>query len=196
MFMSELLRHEFPDGVGDHCPCRPNAVRNTYCEDCTFAEAMCEECFIANHTTNPFHWCRRWDEDADHGVRVDISKLGTNGYAVPLGHQGRRCPTRVKKHGEHKYDGIKFTVVASNGIHGTVLETCLCDGNPSSRRTHLLRAGLFPATMTFPVTAFTFSFLRSYRIISYRTKCSAHDFLRSMQRLSDNLRPHSVSVSS
>lgn len=193
---SELLRHEFPDGIGDLCSCDERSIRNIYCEDCLFSEPCCEECFITDHRRNPFHWAWRWDNDAEHGVRVDISKLRVNGYAVPLGHHGLRCPVRESIHGKMKHGGIGFTVVAPNGIHGTILETCKCDvESPTpSRSTQLLRAKLFPATTKFPITAFAFPFLRAYRAISFRTKCSAHDYLRAFQRLSDNLRPSSVSV--
>lgn len=155
---------------------------------------MCSECFISAHRTNPFHWAMLWKDGAQHAIRVDICKLRKGDYAIPLGHQGRRCPRQQETYGDSKHGGINFTVVTQNGIHGTVLEMCACDGG-LARSIQLLRSKLFPATTAFPITAFTFPFLRAYRILSFRTKCSAHDYLRAFQRLGDNLRPFSVAVS-
>lgn len=172
----------------------PNKIGDTYCEDCTFSEPMCSECFLSEHRRHPFHWAWKWEGNSDHGTRVDISKV-VAGDAIPLGHGGLRCPRKEEALGKGVYDGVTFTVVAPNGIHGTVLEFCECDGKIIDRPLQLMRAKMFPSTMNTPATAFTHPLLRSYRSLSFRTKCSGHDFIGALQRLTDNVRPWSVQVS-
>lgn len=197
LLTDEILMHELPPSMGTQCSCSSSAIRTVYCEDCTFSEALCTECFLSDHKRNPFHWAHLWEEGAAHGLRVDISRLRNGGYAVPLGHQGGRCPYQSRRpHPPEgpQHDGISFTVATPNGIHGTLLEFCICPGCPS-RVQQMMRAKLFPATIKQPIAALSLPTLRSYRCLSFRTKCSAHDFVGALQRLTDNARPWSVSVS-
>lgn len=194
----EILFHERPPEVGIPCDCHPSQSRTTYCEDCNFCEPSCSECFIKNHKANPFHWAHFWDGDNEHGRRVDISLLRNKFYPIPLGHRGSRCPMRIlEAQASNEPDwhaGVKFTVITQNGIHGTMLEFCSCNGGPT-RVEQLMRAKLFPASVKQPLMAFTFSMLKAFRSFSFRTKCSAHDYVGSLQRLTDNSRPWSLSVS-
>lgn len=203
----ELLLHERPDRIHTPCDCASNRTRTVYCEDCTFAEPLCPECFIIEHKRNPFHWGHLWRKGANYGERVDISLLRSGGFAVPMGHNGERCPfipssniTNVDDLDDDRppkkmHKGIGYTVMAPNGIHGTVLEFSECPSAPD-RLTQLMRAKLFPATADRPITAFTFPTMRNYRALSFRTKCSGHDYVKAMQRLSDPVRPSSLSVQS
>lgn len=192
----EVLRQERPEGIGLPCDCDRGLLRNTICEDCTFVHPTCPECFIDEHRRNPFHWAHFWESpNSEFGRRVDISKLRVGGYAVPLGHGGLRCQGRSKGVEGSAHDGLTFTVAANNGVHGTILEFCNCQDRYTDRATQLLNSRLFPATLNKPLTAFTVPSLRAYRALSFRTKCSAHDYCGSLQRLADNVRPWSVSVS-
>lgn len=51
----------------------------------------------------------------------------------------------------------------------------------------LLRARLFPATVTDPKTAATFNVLEQYHKLSFESKASAFEFYHSLARLSDNI---------
>jgi hypothetical protein len=195
----ELLSHEYHKDVNNKCICGRGKCK-TICEDCISPQMVCDECFIEGHRHNPFHWAKQWDSDAGFFVRRDISTLrGTQGYAIPLGHNGERCPhelseLREQENRENTAPGIAFTVVHSNGIHGTRVQFCSCMSN-IPRRIQLVRAKLFPATTKLPLTAFTFSALRQFRMHSLQSKCSAQDFLSSLRRLSDNVHVTDVPVS-
>lgn len=196
----ELLRHEDSEDVGTQCSCGLYK-RSTRCSDCMEYTLSCSECFIQAHTHSPFHWAKVWDPTAGFFVKKDISALrGESGYAITIGHGGGPCP--VKKERENKENikepakkpGIPFTIVHTNGIHGTRLHFCGCfDDLP--RRVLLIRSRLFPGSTRLPLTAFTLPLLRLYGLQNLQTKCSAQDFLTALQRMTDNLRPQDVPVS-
>lgn len=188
----ELYKHEYDDLVGTPCDCGLRS-RTVSCEDCIGPPLVCEECFIKNHRNSPLHWARVWDSKNAYFRRLDISRLrGDSGYAIPLGHQGLRCPYVAKKDDGRESPGIVFTIVHSNGIHGTRVEFCECG---SDRRTQLLRSRLFPGTARQPLTAFTFSALREHRIHDLQAKLSAHDYLTGLRRLGNNVKRSKVPVS-
>lgn len=201
-----LFEHEHDDLLGTVCECN-GGLRTVSCEDCFSPPTVCEECFIRNHKNNPFHWARVHSSKHGFFLRKDLSKLrGDLGYAIPLGHNGNRCPAllrreeRIKEEREKgreyvlKDTKIKFTVVHSNGIHGTTLEFCECTED-LERTTQLLRNRLFPGSARKPIIAYTFPVLREYKIHSVQSKLSAQDFLTSLRRLSNNVVPSKVSVS-
>lgn len=156
-----------------------------------------------SHRSSPFHWAKVWNEGTGFFTQKDISTLrGERGYAIPIGHGGERCPFEGDSHnvdtlsesaGQPGPTGIPFTVVHTNGIHGTRVHFCSCHDD-CPRRTLLLRAGLFPGTTRQPLTAFTFPLLKAYRLLNLQSKCSAEDYLVTLRRLADNLRPDNVSV--
>jgi hypothetical protein len=188
--------HEYNNELGSLCECGKR-TRTVSCKDCFSPRLVCSECFIKNHRNNVFHWALAWDGTAGLFVKKDISTLRKNGYAIPLGHNGDLCPN-VKDNREEEEPtvppGIIFTVVHSNGVHGTRIQFCLCSPE-RTRKTQLLRAGLFPSTVKLPSAALTFQVMRLFEKQSYDTKCSAQDFTRSLQRLTDNVHIDEVQAS-
>jgi len=190
---SEFLRQELLPDVGQVCSCGCGERRQVMCEDCADSTPTCTSCFVTEHSRNPFHWARLWDEDRGFAKRMDISGLKPGGYAIPIGHSGERCPFRRTNPSE-PIIGTSFIVLAENGVHNTLVEFCDCIG-AQPHKVQLLRSRLFPATIKDPKMAFTFSLLRAYRIHSFESKGSAHDYLGALQRLTNNARPSTVSVS-
>jgi hypothetical protein len=161
-------------------PCCLRGRKMVQCQDCFQYELSCAECFIDRHQTNPWHWARVWTPFTEnHGFfrRQDISTLRPEGYAYPLGHNGQRCP--------NSKNAVHFIVTHSNGIHATLLSFCQC--SKSGDRVHqLMRARLFPATTKEVISAFTFSVLKEYDLLSLQAKFGAQDFIVAMRRLTDN----------
>ena len=146
----------------------------------------CIDCFINSHKNLPTHWAEVWDSDQGFFVRHDIAALQDDIASVNLGHHGHPCPSQYATN-------LKFTVVDINGVHQTKICFCSCQGFPI-RPEQLMRAKLFPATMTQPTTAFTFQVLKQFHILHLEGKLSAYDFIGALRRLSDNAFPQRTAV--
>ncbi|KIM36002.1 hypothetical protein M413DRAFT_20657 [Hebeloma cylindrosporum] len=158
--------------------------RTTRCCDCFGYELTCIACFIASHSNLPTHWAEVWDSEQGFFVRHDIATLQDNIASVNLGHCGRPCPS------QHAAN-LKFTIIDINGIHQTKIRFCSCEGFPI-RTEQLMRAKLFPATMTQPTTAFTFPVLKQFHLLHLEGKLSAYDFIGALRRLSDSAFPQRI----
>jgi hypothetical protein len=149
-----------------------------------------------------------------HSERIDISaqvwggdfftgiSLKSLGLRIQLGH-GRNgtCPGTLAKRAkaaagtasagvEEGDTGAKasrddFCIVASNGIHEVGLDFCTC-GLAEDHDIQLLRARLYPSTITNPTSAATFDVLRAFHLLSLEAKCSAHHFYNSLARRTNN----------
>jgi len=106
--------------------------------------------------------------------------------SVNLGHHGLPCQS---KHARN----FNFTVVDTNGVHQTKIRFCSCEGFPN-RTEQLMRAKLFPATMTQPSTAFTFQVLKQFHLLHLEGKLSAYDFIGALRLISDSAFPQRVAV--
>ena len=168
-----IIEHNADDDLGSPCSCG-NGIRTTQCHDCTQYQITCTGCFVRGHQTNPFHWAEVWDLDRGFFVRRDISTLGA---VIYLGHKGAHCPNPL--------NNILFTVVDSNGVHGTRLSFCGCLG-AGGKIKQLMKARLFPATTRDPKTAFTFKVLKEFHLHNLESKKAAYDYLGAIRRLTDN----------
>jgi hypothetical protein len=54
---------------------------------------------------------------------------------------------------------------------------------------------LFPATFKHPQTAFSFIAMKEFHIHSLASKKLAYDYVKALCKLTDNVRPQSVTVS-
>jgi len=148
--------------------------------------ATCEDCFIASHVHLPTHWAKVWDKTSGFFVRHDIAALRNGACSLFLGHGGQPCPSKFST-------DLIFCIVDANGIHNTRIRFCACNGLPN-RADQLIKAHLFPATVTQPTTAFTFRVLRQFHLHHLESKETAHDFMDALQRLTDNTFPRTVPV--
>ncbi|KAJ7776709.1 hypothetical protein B0H14DRAFT_3095872 [Mycena olivaceomarginata] len=142
------------------------------------------------------------DEPADDGINVVVIQSagrntksmwnGTNfvrgrrwlqklGLRVQLRHPpGVVCPYRQAA-------AHDFVLYDLTGVHEMNVDFCGCprdaqpDSPPEERRTQLLRACWWPATITAPNTCATFRALRHFQIINCLGKLSAYDFLRGLE---------------
>jgi hypothetical protein len=88
-----------------------------------------------------------------------------------------------------------FVVIDMTGIHNIDVTFCQCDGNIKKRQ-QLMRVCWWPATARDPQTCMTFGVVRLFQILNCLGKVSAHDFLRSLELLTNNdgLNPPPVRV--
>lgn len=84
-------------------------------------------------------------------------------------------------------------VIDADGIHSIALNYCGCQ-KAVPQYTQLLRARLFPATVTQPKTAATFRVLETYQTLSNVAKISGYEFVMAVTRRMDNTRPAQVRV--
>ncbi|KAA1478925.1 hypothetical protein DENSPDRAFT_742297, partial [Dentipellis sp. KUC8613] len=85
----------------------------------------------------------------------------------------------------------RMVLVDTSGIHDLYVEVCEC---PDSQSIHaqLMMAGLFPATLRDPRTAFTFSVLDDYRLENLECKTSAYHYYGKLRRITNPAFPGSV----
>ncbi|KAH9936583.1 uncharacterized protein B0H18DRAFT_868044, partial [Fomitopsis serialis] len=172
--LEDILAGEVPVGIGAQCACgqAPATVR---CGDCLQAPLQCCSCLVSSHARNPFHWIDKWT-----GRFLEKQDLSDIGLVVYLGHHGDRCrylrPTATP---------ITYTITHSNGIHRVRLHECHCP-HKLDTVSQLLRAGLFPATLERPESAFTFDVLRQWDLHFLASKKGAYDYFEALRRLTDN----------
>ncbi|KAJ7715054.1 hypothetical protein B0H16DRAFT_1667163 [Mycena metata] len=107
-------------------------------------------------------------------------KLTSNKWlVVQLGHPpGFACqaPLRASK---------EFCLLDVTGVHKVTVNYCLCDSNVKKRQ-QLMRICWWPVTARDPQTCATFGVIRLFQMLNCLGKVSAHDFLRSLELLTNN----------
>ncbi|KAF8174368.1 hypothetical protein K438DRAFT_1980398 [Mycena galopus ATCC 62051] len=78
-----------------------------------------------------------------------------------------------------------FVVIDITGTHNVNVNFCKCDGNIEKRQ-QLMRVRWWPATARDPQTCATFGVVRLFQILNCLGKVSSHDFLRSLELLTNN----------
>lgn len=86
-----------------------------------------------------------------------------------------------------------ITIVDRAGVQEHAVRFCQCEG-AESEDLQLLRSKLFPASYTRPRTASTFNVLADYSIETVECKTPPLSFFNKLQRISDNVFPHSIKV--
>ncbi|KAJ6579816.1 hypothetical protein B0H10DRAFT_2235569 [Mycena sp. CBHHK59/15] len=191
--LDELLCLE---GRGDHryqSKCASEAIYQ--CKDC-FTDALLLLSFRAAHNEQIDICAQVWGGDFFTGI-----SLKSLGLRIQLGH-GRNgmCPVTLAKRAraaagtanagvegetDTKSSRDDFCIVASNGIHEVGLDFCTCR-LAEDHDIQLLRARLYPSTITNPSSAATFDVLRTFHLLSLEAKCSAHHFYNSLARRTNN----------
>lgn len=128
--------------------------------------------FWRQHVTDP---CQIWN--GTFFQRITPKQLGVR---VQLGHNpGERCYKPSPAAGDD------FVVIALDGIHEIALDFCGC-ASAQIRYKQLLRMRWYPATVSEPRTAATFTVLQHFHILSFESKVSAYEFYQSLARRTDN----------
>jgi hypothetical protein len=102
----------------------------------------------------------------------------------------------IEKEDEVKSSEKEITMVIphSTGIFQHQVHFCSCPG-AVQKHIQLFRAGLFPASIQSPKTAFTFDVLDHFRVDAMECKTSAMSFFQKLQCFTNNAFPHTVKVS-
>ncbi|KAJ7194996.1 hypothetical protein GGX14DRAFT_555609 [Mycena pura] len=177
-----LLQNHHDSNVETPCKCGSGELRLVRCLDCLQAPIVCRQCFLRGHRQTPTHWASVWNEKERFFEKTDISCVRSNS-AIYLGHDGEFCP--------HALPRQDFTLVDTNGTHATVICFCGCDGALLPWQ-QLLRAEIFPATITSPQTGFTIRVLEQWREYRHQGHLSIWDFVHILQRLADAWTPSRV----
>ncbi|KAF8121845.1 hypothetical protein K438DRAFT_1653350 [Mycena galopus ATCC 62051] len=177
-YLDEMLRLEGRGFPATHSKCGGcgKADPRFRCEHqtCYGPALYCQECVVDRHAVLPTHWIQEWN--GRFFERKDLKSLG---LVIQLGHPpGYACPTAVKSH-------KGFVVIDVTGVHNVDVNFCNCDGRVE-RRQQLMRVCWWPATARDPQTCATFAVVRLFQTLNCLGKVSAHDFLRSLELLTNN----------
>ncbi|KAJ7163989.1 hypothetical protein C8R43DRAFT_1122949 [Mycena crocata] len=159
---------------------RPGSVRIFRCKDCG-QFLQCQDCILSRHKLSPLHVLKEWNG----AFWADITLQGLN-LVYQLGHGGLPCerPERAMR---------TMVVLHVNGIHQVDYHRCKCD---RSTRTNefgeLIANEWYPATTIDPETCATFAALDLFRLLSVVGNMNVHDFVGSLERMTDSLRTSSV----
>lgn len=153
------------------CNCNNGLRRQYRCADCSNAACMCKDCILREHSQEPFHWIEEWNGYCFR--RVGLRDLG---LVLHMGHKGEECP----KLSENR-SPANLIVVDSNGVHRCFVHYCYCKG-AAVNALQLIGAGIFPATTKRPQTGFTFRCLRDFHWYTLASKGSAHDYIKALDR--------------
>ncbi|KAG2116344.1 hypothetical protein BD769DRAFT_1629842 [Suillus cothurnatus] len=86
---------------------------------------------------------------------------------------------------------MSLTIIHSTGVFTHNILWCHCPGS-LQQYLQLLKAGLFPASISRPQTAFTFDALDNFLIDALECKTSASSFFQKLRRLTNNAFPDTV----
>ncbi|KAJ7858079.1 hypothetical protein B0H14DRAFT_2351919 [Mycena olivaceomarginata] len=159
-------------------------------QTCYGPSLYCKKCIVSRHAALPTHWIQVRDIYFSWGrltnylqewngsffVRRTLKSLG---LVIQLGHPvGTGCNNPAKAI-------VTFTVIDLTGIHNVDANFCNCDSK-IERRQQLMRVCWWPATARDLQTCATFGVLRLFQILNCLGKVSAHNFLRSLELLTNN----------
>ncbi|KAJ7758475.1 hypothetical protein DFH07DRAFT_867982 [Mycena maculata] len=164
------------DKVHRHCASSGcNGPAEYRCVDglCVGEVMRCEGCIVAAHQQLPTHFIERWN--GKHFVR----SLRDLGLRIQMGHPpGVICHAR-------KPAPADFVLYDLTGVHEVNVDFCGCFPRVE-RRIQLMNMGWWPATVAVPNTCATFAVLKLLQILNCLGKLSAYDFLRGLERLTNN----------
>ncbi|KAJ7866301.1 hypothetical protein B0H13DRAFT_2561520 [Mycena leptocephala] len=151
-------------------------------QTCYGAGLFCSTCIVKQHTLLPTHWIEAWN-----GTFFERRSLASLDLVIQLGHPpGFSCPTATA-------GNKNFVLIDVTGVHEIKVRFCECNSDIPHWR-QLMRARWWPATVTNPQTCATFAVVRLFQIMNCLGKVSAHDFMRSLELLTNNDGLHPVPI--
>ncbi|KAJ7698905.1 hypothetical protein B0H17DRAFT_1158229 [Mycena rosella] len=177
-FLDKMLRVE---GRGDpigYTKCAGcTEIAPTFCcahQLCHGLQLFCKPCIVREHKVLPTHWIEEWQ-----GESFECRSLQKLGYVIQLGHPpGYNFPTASNAHKD-------FCVIDLTGIHTVNVRFCECDARIKHRQ-QLMRVQWWLASVKKPQTCATFAVIRLFQIMNCLGKIAAHDFMRSLELLTNN----------
>jgi hypothetical protein len=183
VLQSAILGREYDAAVTSDCPCGSGPAHYR-CEECFCPEPSCKKCIIDSHRYFPLHHVQEWT--GTYFTRRSLFELG---MIIRLGHYTRRCPNVP-----HGPTGRPMVIVSTNGIHDAKVLYCHC-ATAVDEPLQLVSAGLFPATIDQPETAFTLTLLDDFDVHSLTSKKSAYDHFIALRKHTNGAFPHLSHVS-
>ncbi|KAJ7060660.1 hypothetical protein C8F01DRAFT_988096 [Mycena amicta] len=161
----------------------PNRIfRCTHCGD----YLQCEACLRTEHQVHPLHVIEEWN--GEFWCRTNVYSGSPNaegqpglGWTFQVGHHGFRCANP----GPSK----RMVVIDVRGVFTLRIRTCRCTlGQNRNILCQLLAHGWYPATTTDPETCATLEALELFRLLQVVGNVNAHDFVGTLERLTDPAR--------
>lgn len=176
--------------------CRDDAADYRCC-DCIDLRLYCRSCISYSHISCPFHRIQVRVHTSDFeilllirfgskqqkwtGTHFERWSLKQLGVRIQLGHApGEHCPNPKPAFDDD------FIVLDTTGIHHVCIQFCDCTAK-TYLPNQLMRARLFPATVSNPKTAATYRLLEQFHILRTQSKISAYEYYQSLARLTDNV---------
>ncbi|KAJ6479819.1 hypothetical protein C8R45DRAFT_1054444 [Mycena sanguinolenta] len=183
-YLDEMLRLEGRGYPAIHSMCGGCSVVDPkfHCcqQTCYGPSLYCGQCVVDRHAVLPTPWIEEWN-----GAFFERRSLKELGLVIQLGHPpGITCPNPLRAN-------KAFVLIDLTGVHNVAVNFCQCDGNLEKRQ-QLMRVRWWPATVRDPQTCATFGTVRLFQILNCQGKVSAHDFLRSLELLTNNDGLHSL----
>ncbi|KAJ7066090.1 hypothetical protein C8F01DRAFT_1248138 [Mycena amicta] len=192
LFLDHLLRR---DGLGDYhqspgcslCDAehsKGSLTRLLRCEACG-EFLQCMTCLEERHRLNPLHCVKEWkgafwENVALHRLHVRDDSPQSLDFVYQLGHQGQRCirPASTIPH--------TMVVMDVRGVFTLRVRFCGCKkALCQDHVAQLMANGWYPATTIDPATCATFACLEQFRLLNVVGNLSAHDYVGSLERLTD-----------
>ncbi|KAJ7808914.1 hypothetical protein B0H13DRAFT_2385568 [Mycena leptocephala] len=185
-YLDEMLRLEGRRDPDMYMACHgcgtPDPIYRCAHQTCYGSGLVCSTCIVKQHTLLPTHWIERWN-----GTFFECKGLASLDLVIQLGHPpGFACLTATA-------GNKNFVLIDVTGVHGIKVRFCECNMEIPHWR-QLMRARWWPATVINPQTCATFAVVRLFQIMNCLGKVSAHDFMRSLELLSNNDGLHPVPI--
>ncbi|KAJ7429171.1 hypothetical protein B0H11DRAFT_1769442 [Mycena galericulata] len=195
-FLDSTMRHQ---GLGDDiydtrcAPCGApweDGKRFFKCVQCgNFLQ--CEDCVRTRHQLNPLHCVKEWTGEFWTEARLcgttpeRLGGLKGVGLVYQLGHHGFPC----------SFPGAQRSMVVMDvtGIFTLDVRYCGCEkAERCNNLDQLLGNAWYPASTVDPGTCATFQVLEVFRLLNVVGNITAHDFVGTLERLTDPLHLSSV----
>ncbi|KAG1897763.1 uncharacterized protein F5891DRAFT_1129849 [Suillus fuscotomentosus] len=155
------------------------------CLSCSGEHSWCSSCAVKAHQHNPFHNLQLWNgKFYESNTLWDHSNLGAMEDVF------------AHMEGDTIYEtqlGLSnLVIVHSTGVYSHCVSWCQCPEAEKDRHLHLLKAKLFPASITRPQSAFTFDVLDNFLIDALECKTSAMSFYQKLRCFTNNAFPHTI----
>ncbi|KAG1847220.1 hypothetical protein F4604DRAFT_1594685 [Suillus subluteus] len=180
------------------------------CLSCSGTRAWCPSCVLKAHQHNPFHNLQLWN-----GRFYETTTLQAQGYIMYLGHGGEPCPNLSHQPDPSPWEDLgsmedvfaqeegdtindtqlgvsNLVIVHSTGVYSHSVSWCQCPGAEKAHHLDLMKARLFPASLTRPRSAFTFDVLDNFLIDTLECKTSAMSFYQKLRRFTNNAFPDKI----
>ncbi|KAF7296857.1 CxC2 domain-containing protein [Mycena indigotica] len=190
IFLDNLLRQ---DGLGDYAlspSCslcnaahEPDTMRLFRCQECGVHLLQCLSCLKERHADAPLHVVKEWNNNfwepvALHRIHLKDTSKQSLRLEYQLGHHGKPCPL--------PRSSLPLVVIDTNGVFTLDVRLCGCSRSLSFDLVgQLMGNGWYPATSSELGTCATFRALDLFRMLNVVGNVNAHDFVGSLQRLTD-----------